>query len=175
SHYKRGSGQRPALLYYSYNDEISDAEYQQQLYKVAAMKSPNYNLAEVKAALEYVLWFRMDREEIEFTDRDYRKAKKYVVGLSPQMRGKLRKDMLEEAEQVLAEMIEVREWNVKFDRIEKANSLPVEDDLNKVIKYENSLERSIFRNLAALKSLQESRARAGDRAERYPKLPPSTD
>ena len=64
-------------------------------------------------------------------------------------------EIIEDAEQVLAEMNEVRTWSVKFDRIHKARSLPVEKNLNNVIKYENSLERSIFRNLAALKTLQD--------------------
>jgi hypothetical protein len=163
SHYSgfNYSGQRPELYYYSYDDEITDAEYQAQCYKVTDMQSTHFNLSEEKAALEYVLWARMDRKEAEFAEKDYKAAKKYVAGLSPQMQGKLRKEMLEEARQELADMEEVRTWQVKFDRIQKAKSLPAETDLNNVIKYENSLERSIFRNLAALKTLQENRARCG--------------
>lgn len=162
SHYSR---QRPELQYYNYNDEITDTEYQEQCYKVAGMQSSNFNLMEEKAALEYVLWFRMDREEAEFTEKDYKAAKKYVAALSPQMQGKLRKEMLEEAQQVLGEMKEVRTWQVKFDRIQKAKSLPATPNLNNVIKYENSLERSIFRNLAAFKTLQENRVRTGGNDE----------
>ena len=60
-------------------------------------------------------------------------------------------------------MVEVRDWQVKFDRIQKARSLPFERDLNKIIKYEGALERSVFRNLADLKNLQESRS-SGDEA-----------
>ena len=173
SHYSGSyySRQRPELEYYSYNDEITDAEYQEQRYKVASMLGSGFNLAEEKAALEYVLWFRMDREEAEFTEKDYKAAKKYVTALSPQMQGKLRKEMLEEAQQVLGEMEEVRTWQVKFDRIQKAKSLPATPDLNNVIKYENSLERSIFRNLAALKTLQENRTRAGESEEDVLDLP----
>jgi hypothetical protein len=161
----RYSRQRPELQYYNYNDEITDTEYQEQCYKVAGMQSSNFNLMEEKTALEYVLCFRMDREEAEFTEKDYKAAKKYVAALSPQMQGKLRKEMLEEAQQVLGEMEEVRTWQVKFDRIQKAKSLPATSDLNNVIKYENSLERSIFRNLAAFKTLQENRLRAGGSEE----------
>lgn len=173
SHYSSSyySRQRPELVYYSYNDEITDVEYQEQRYKVASMLSSGFNLAEEKAALEYVLWFRMDREEAEFTEKDYKAAKKYVVALSPQMQGKLRKEMLEEAQQVLGEMEEVRTWQVKFDRIQKAKSLPATPDLNNVIKYENSLERSIFRNLAALMTLQENRSRTGESEEDILDLP----
>ena len=173
SHYSSSyySRQRPELVYYSYNDEITDAEYQEQRYKVAGMQSSGFNLSEEKTALEYVLWFRMDREEAEFAEKDYKAAKKYVAALSPQMQGKLRKEMLEEAEQVLAEMEEVRTWQVKFDRIQKAKSLPATPDLNNVIKYENSLERSIFRNLAALKTLQENRSRTEESEEDILDLP----
>jgi hypothetical protein len=108
------------------------------------------------------------------TDKDYKAAKKYVAGLSPQLQGKLRKKILEEAKQELVEMNEVRTWSVKFDRIQKARSLPVERDLNKVIKYENSLERSIFRNLAALKTLQENRAKTGSAEDDCLELPASS-
>lgn len=151
------SRHRPKLEYYNYNDEISDDEFQEQIYKVATMKDSGFNLVEDKASLEYVLCYRMDKEGNKFSDKDYKAAKKYVTGLSPQLKGKLRKEILEDAKQELAEMDEVKTWNVKFDRIQKAKSLPVEKDLNKIIKYENSLERSIFRNLAALKTLQENR------------------
>ena len=169
------SQERPELEYYSYNDEISDAEYKEQLYKVAGMTSSGFDLMEDKAALEYVLYWRMDREEVEFAEEDYEEAKKYVAALSPQMKGKLLREMLEEAEQVLFEMEEVRTWWVRFDRIQKAKSLPGEKDLNNVIRYENSLERSIFRNLAALKTLQENRARAGDTGDNLLDLPVSGD
>jgi hypothetical protein len=159
SHYNNSfsSRKRPELRYYSYSDEITDAEFQEQLNKVVGMRSSGFKLTEEKAALEYVLCFRMDRPEAEFSQKDYKAAGKYVATLSPQMQGKLRKEMLEEAEQVLAEMEEVRTWQVKFDRIQKSQSLPATPNLENVIKYENSLERSIFRNLAALKALQENR------------------
>jgi hypothetical protein len=167
------SRHRPEMEYYNYNDEISDDEYQEQLHKVTSLRNSSFKLAEEKAALEYVLYYRMDREEAEFAEKDYKTAKKYVADLSPQMQGKLRKEMLEEAEQVLAEMEEVRTWQLKFDRIQKAKSLPVERDLNNVIKYENSLERSIFRNLAALKTLQENRTKAGEVEDEPLELPAS--
>jgi hypothetical protein len=164
SHYSNSydSQQRPELQYYSYNDEITDTEYQEQRNKVAGMMCSGFDLSEEKSALEYILRFRMDRKQAAFTEKDYRTAKKYVAALSPQMQGKVRKEILEEAEHVLAEMEEVKTWQVKFDRIQKAKSLPVERDINNIIKYENSLERSIFRNLAALKTLQENRATRTD-------------
>lgn len=149
--------QRPSLEYYSYEDEITDEAYQEQRCKAASMRSSGYNVVEDNAALEYVLLFRMDRKVDEFSEKDFKAAQKYVDKLSPQMRGKLKKELLEEAEQKLVEMEEVRTWQVKFDRIRKAKSLPLERNINNIIKYENSLERSIFRNLAALKALQDAR------------------
>jgi len=177
SHYSGAlsPNQRPELEYYSYNDEISDAEYEKQLNKVASMKCSGFNLATDKAALEYVLYYRMDRDDAEFDDKDYRAAKKYVAALSPQLRGKLRKEMLEDAEQVMIEMNEVRTWGIKFDRIKRIRSLPRERDLNNIIKYENSLERSIFRNLAALKALQANRAKAGSTENDPLELPTSSE
>ena len=63
SHYEKAfySRSRPALEYCSYNDEIADAEYEEQVYTVAAMESSGSNLEEEKAALDYVLRFRLGR------------------------------------------------------------------------------------------------------------------
>ena len=96
-----------------------------------------------------------------------------MASLSPQLKEKLRKEIIEDAKQELAEMDEVKTWNIKFDRIQKVKSLPVEGDLNKIIKYENSLERSIFRNLAALKTLQENRKKPGSVEDDFLDLPSS--
>jgi len=156
SHYNY-SRERPHLVHLSYTDYISDDEYQDQLYKVAAMRSSGFDPADEKTALEYILCWKFDRDETEFSGIDYETAKKYVADLSPQMRGKLRREILDDAEQLLGEMEEVRTWRVKFDRIKKAKSLPSVLTLNNIIKYENSLERSIFRNLAVLKTMQENR------------------
>jgi hypothetical protein len=167
SHYGNAynNRQKPELRYFSYNDEITDIEYQEQLYYVAAMQSSGFKPTENKISLEYVLCYRMDREEAEFFDEDYEAAKKYINALSPQMQGKLRREMLDEAEQLLVEMEEVRSWRIRFDRIEKAKSLPGEHYLNNIIKYESALERSIFRNLAVLKNLQDTRCRGASQEE----------
>ena len=126
-------------------------------WRPAALRSSGFNSTGDKKALEYVLCWKLDRGEAEFLGEDYETAKKYVTDLSPQMKGKLRREILDDAERLLFEMEEVRTWRVKFDRIQKAKSLPNVISLNNIIKYENSLERSIFRNLAALKALQENR------------------
>lgn len=159
NYYERqlSSRQRPTMRYYSYGEEISDLEYKEQRSRVISLHNPHLDMATDKATLEYVFWCRLNRTEVALIEDDYNTVRKYVENLSPQMQGKLRKEMLAEAEVVLAEMEEARSWWVKFDRILRASSLPFEKDLNNVIKYENSLERSIFRNLSALKTLQENR------------------
>ena len=45
----------------------------------------------------------------------------------------------------------------KFDRVSRIRCIPSEDKLNKITKYEMALENSIFKNLAALKTLQKNR------------------
>ena len=145
------------LEYYSYSDEISDIAFQQQQLKVELISSPSFDPAVEQIAWEYVLRGRFHKMIDDPAEEDLIPARKYVAGLSPQMRGKLRKEMLEEAENILAEMEKVRALQIKFDRTEKEKSLPALAHLNKVIKYENSLEGSIFKNLAALRSLQQCR------------------
>lgn len=150
------------LEYYNYDDDISDAEYRAQLRRVALFNRSDLDLGNESAALEFVLRYRLDREDVEFREKDYVEAREYVTGLSPQMRGKLRKELQREAKQILDEMKTVRNWQVNLDRLGKAKSLPATHVINNIIKYESSLERSIFRNLATLKALQESRSKAQD-------------
>ena len=98
----------PSLVYLSYNDEVTDEEYQKQLNKVVSISMTRFDLAEEKIALEYVLNIRLDREYVDFCDEDYEEARAYVQKLSPQLKGKLHKEMLAEAKQMLAEMVEVK-------------------------------------------------------------------
>ena len=167
--------QRPVLEYYSYSDDISDAEYQEQAEKVYRMRRSEFNPAEDKSALEHVLRLHMDKDYAEFSDEDYHAAKTYIANLSSPQQGKLRRKLHEKSEQMLNEMREVRDWNIKLDRLRKITALPAECDLNKAIKYETSIERSNFRNLAALKILQDQRAKReninDDRRETPPALP----
>jgi hypothetical protein len=162
--------EQPEMEYCNYGDDISESEYQEQRQRVVTLKCSSYNLLEDKEALDYVLYDRLDMEESELSDEDYEKAKLYIEGLSPQLKGKLRKELETEAEQVLAEMKEVLQWEKKFDRLLKSKSLPYVGGLNKIIKYENSLERSIFRNLAALRTLQQNRPQRRNGDDELPGL-----
>jgi hypothetical protein len=117
---------------------------------VAVINHSNFDLENEKTALEFVLYYRLKRENTDSGETDYAEARKYVADLSPQMQGKLRKEIQKEAEQVLSEMQEVRNWQVNLDRLRKAKSLPPTNVIYNIIKYENSLEPSIFRNLATL-------------------------
>jgi len=148
---------RPEMSRYDYGDSISKSAYQEQLMRLDSMKNSDFDLTKDKDSLEYVCYQKLNKRRNGLSDSDYGEAKNFVIGLSRRSKAKLTKEILEAAEQLLFEMCEVLIWQDKFDSIHKTNSLPNEQDLNKIIKYENSLERSIFRNLAALKALQTDR------------------
>ena len=73
THYKNSynPGQKLDLEFFSYNDDISDADFQEQLYKVTSMNAPGFDLEENKAALEYVVFNRMNRDISEVSGKDY--------------------------------------------------------------------------------------------------------
>jgi len=160
--YYAEKSERPAMEYYSYGDEISDTDYQAQKDRVTFLNSSSCKISDDRESLVFILSSRFDVDEDAIKDSDYKKAQKYIASLSPQQRGKLHRAIIAEAEQILNEMEEVRSWEAKFDLIARQKAVPVAADLDKIIKYENSLERSIFRNLAALKTLQSTHNHSGD-------------
>ena len=115
---------QPGMEFYNYGDEISDSEYQMQLERVRNLRSADYNFLVDNEALMYVLCNRLEMNEGKTSNSDYEKAKMYIRGLSPQLKGKLRREIVAEAEQILEEMEEVRTWEVKFDRLFRLSSLP---------------------------------------------------
>jgi len=147
----------PAMKYYRYDDEIPEDEYQTQVARVEALRSPDFDLASDEVALEWVFYGYVQEDDEGPTEADWERTKEYINSLSPQQRNEIRKELLEEEEKILAEMKEVRRWKERFDRVSRVRTIPIERRLNKIIKYESSLERSIFRNLAVLKTLQEKR------------------
>ncbi len=149
--------ERPSMEYYDYSDNISEGARDRQLRRVCLVGSKTFDPTKDEEALEFVVSNRLNPDAEEIMPADLRRAKKYVTSLSPQQKGKLRRQIADQAEQILAEMDEVRRWQEKFDRLSRTKAIPSQPDLDKVIKYENSLERSILRNLAALKALQGKR------------------
>lgn len=148
---------RPVMEYYDIGDEIPQEKYNEQLDRVEALNSEDFDLAKDDEALRHVFYKRIQKDGEKLTKEGLRKARVYINSLTPQLRGRLKRELKNKAERILFEMNEVRRWETTFDRIAKVYSLPREDEVNKIIKYENSLERSIFRNLAALKALQDKR------------------
>lgn len=71
--------------------------------------------------------------------------------------GKLKSGYYEIEYQKLIEMKEVFSWQKRFEIIELLKNIPEKLEIEKILKYENSLEKSIFRNLAALRELQRNR------------------
>lgn len=148
---------RPNMMYYSYADYISDEEFEEQKKRVEGLANDSLDLATDDTFLKYVLETKFHVNSPDDNPRDLNKAKKYVKELSPQMLGKYRGAYASFQKQLLEEMREVKGWQKKFEIVELMRSIPNNIEIDKIIKYENSLERSIFRNLAVLSELQKRR------------------
>lgn len=150
---------RPEMYYYDFGDTVTDAEVVAQETSVAQINDCNRPLEETDAALEFVFRWKLnpDRELDNLPDGWREKTREHLISLTPQQKGKIRREVKEREEQILAEMKEVRSWKLRFDRLARLRAIPRGNDLEKVIKYETALERSIFRNLDTLKRLQEGR------------------
>ncbi len=146
-----GSGSRgkdqPPMEYYDYGDEVSEAEIEEQASKIEKMESRDYD------------WSK-DKEFRESLRESYSAAE--IKAFSENKLTREKKKYLQAERQILEEMKEVWEWNRRFEVIGRVKAVPNEGTLGKIIKYENSLERSIFRNLAVLKQLQQVRLRGGN-------------
>lgn len=151
---------QPAMYYYEYTDEVTESEIQAQEKTLDLISNEKVSLEDNHDALEYVFRWKVHPDE-EFDNLPtgwQKKSLKFLAQLSPQQKGKIRREIRERDQQILSEMQEVRKWRLRFDRLSRTLALPRADLLDKVIKYETALERSIFRNIAMLKSLQQERS-----------------
>lgn len=138
---------RPAMEYYDYDDEVTEEEIEEQASKIAKMEEKDYD------------WSK-DKEFREFLKERYSSAE--IKGFSENKLTREKKKYLQVHKQMLEEMKEVWTWKRRFEVIERIKIVPDEGTLSKINKYENSLERSIFRNLGVLKQLQQVRLRSGN-------------
>jgi hypothetical protein len=136
---------RPAMEYYDYDDEVAEEEIEQQALKIEKMEEKDYD------------WSK-DREFKEFLKERYSSAE--IKGFSENKLTREKKKYLQGHRQILEEMKEVWTWKRRFEVIGRTKIVSNEHTSNKINKYENSLERSIFRNLAVLKQLQQVRLRS---------------
>jgi hypothetical protein len=135
---------RPPMEYYNYDDEVTKEEIEAQASKVERMEQKDYD------------WSK-DKEFKEFLKQRYASAE--IKGFSENKLTREKNKYLKGHKQILEEMKEVWSWKKRFEVIERRRIVPDEHTLDKINKYENSLERSIFRNLAVLKQLQQVRLR----------------
>lgn len=146
----------------SYDSDISEEEFNKQVSLVGALTNPEADLTKINFALEHVLICNLDHTYVEVSKEDLNKARKFITELPPEKKEELRAKILEQEWEYLGEMKEVRKMQIKFDQISRMRSLPNSNDLDKIIKYETSLERSILQNLAALYTLQQKRTKLID-------------
>lgn len=136
---------RPAMEYYDYDSEVTEDEIEEQTLKIENIEGTDYD------------WSK-DREFKQFLKERYSSAE--IKGFSENKLTREKKKYLKAHKQILEEMKEVWSWKRRFEVIGRTKIVSDEDTLNKINKYENSLERSIFRNLAVLKQLQQVRLRS---------------
>ena len=144
-----GSGSKrkhqPPMEYYDYSDEVTEQEIEEQTSKIEKMEGKDYDCSK-------------DKEFTGFLRERYSAAE--IKAFSENKLTREKKKYLQTHRQILQEMKEVWDWKRRFEVIGRVKAVPDERALGKVSKYENSLERSIFRNLAVLKQLQQVRLRA---------------
>ncbi|MCH7499232.1 MAG: hypothetical protein IH886_04380 [Nitrospinae bacterium] len=160
--YNSEESQPRTLEYLSYNSNVSDEEIHEKASLVATLMNPETDLTKNDFVLEYILINTFEHEYIEVSEEDLNKARKFIQKLSIDEKEELRVEVLEQEWEYLGEMKRVRDMNDKFDRISRIRSLPRPDDLDKIIKYETALERSIHQNLAILTTLHKRRIKVID-------------
>lgn len=160
---ERSVPDQPPMEFYQYGDEVSDSDIAAQAARLEAFSNPNWSLEEDEETLEFLFRQRVrperNNEGLPEGWRD--QALDVLERLTPQQRGKIRQEFLRLEKQILTEMEEVRRWNRKFAILASIQSIPHQTDLEKVVKYEAALERSIFRNLDILQRLQQARVAQG--------------
>lgn len=148
---------QPPMEYYDYGDEVSEADVETQAARVQNLSDSRIPLEADDNNLQAVYQIRVGANANAELPEGWRaNALDFLNDLSPQQKGKTRKEILSREEQILVEMREVRNWNKKFDLLSRVRAIPNRHDLEKVIKYETALERSIFRNLATLREIQQN-------------------
>ena len=81
--------------------------------------------------------------------------------VTPEEKEKLRQSVFKMATHIRSEMGEKQKSLDKLDRAAFVNSFLIDKELDKILKYENSLERSIARNIEKLITLQNRRKKLG--------------
>lgn len=154
-----------ALTHFSYDEEIPEEDFNKQLSLVKALTYPEVDLTTINYVLEYVICEYIGGQEGASAEDNLNSARQFITELSPKKKEELRAEILGQEWKVLGEMKQVRKMQAKFDQISRIRSIPCADELERIVKYETALERSILQNLAALQTLQKRRTKSKDMDE----------
>lgn len=155
--YKMSVPEQPPMEYFHYSDYISEPALLKQEQKVGLLKKNEYEFAHDEVFIKYVLENKLGIRADTITEEHQNKFNDHIGSLTPQLLGKLKSGYYEIEHQKLIEMKEVFRWQKRFEILERIKNIPAKLEIEKIIKYENSLEKSIFRNLTVLRELQRSR------------------
>lgn len=148
---------KPLMEYFNYSDYISEQELLKQEQKIKLLKEDEYEFTNDKVFIKYVLEKKLEIKVDEINKEYKKKFDGCISSLTPQLLGKIKNGYYEIEHQKLTEMKEIFHWQKRFEIIERMRNIPGKLEIEKILKYENSLEKSIFRNLAVLRELQRNR------------------
>ncbi len=145
------------LKFFSINDEITEEDIKKQKDRLQALEEDLIDYTKDEETIEFVLKKRLHVDISRATAEQREQAIEYLRNLSPQQKGKIHRDLVWLEVRKGKEMRRIVDWQRRFDAVQLTRSIPSTPDLDKVIKYEGALERSIFKNLMLLKELQKGR------------------
>ena len=155
--YKQTVPVQPPMEYYNYSDYISKQALLKHEQKINLLEENEFDFTNDEVFIKYVLEKKLEIETDEINKEHRKKFDDYISSLTPQLLGKIKSGYYEIEHQKLIEMKEVFHRQKRFEIIERLKNIPGKLEIEKILKYENSLEKSIFRNLAALRDLQRNR------------------
>ncbi len=155
--YKQTVPVQPPMEYYNYSDYISEQALLKHEQKINLLEENEFDFTNDEVFIKYVLEKKLEIETDEINKEHRKKFDDYISSLTPQLLGKIKSGYYEIEHQKLIEMKEVFHRQKRFEIIERLKNIPGKLEIEKILKYENSLEKSIFRNLAALRDLQRNR------------------
>jgi hypothetical protein len=169
---------RPKLSRVKYGDPITEAEVQaQNAFRCAfpyGSKGFEGDDRFLEAAFRRKIRTGDDAGDLPEHWRD--EAKAFVAKLTDKEKRKLCRDLFRLEDDLSMQMMEVLEWNRMVERRERRLSLPSGDEIEKILRYQTAIERSIARDLDMLMKLQQVRHQRqedndGDEAAGPPEAP----
>jgi hypothetical protein len=171
---------KPKLTRVRYGDPVTEAQVQAQETFCLTFPSADGPFEEDDRFLESVFRCKIGAAHggggLPDNWRD--EAQAFVATLNDEGKRKLRRNLHKLERDVLVQMQEVLEFNRKVERRARRLSLPSGDEIEKILRYQTAIERSIARDLDMLTKLQQVRHQRqedndGDEAAGPPEAPPA--